>query len=88
MHGDLNHVTPVGLDQGARISTIDEEDISLISVWCNNTAANGKIITSDDARVRARVIVVGVDVESAPWESIGSWIVGEKRREQRSKQCS
>jgi hypothetical protein len=85
MHGDLNRVTPVGLDQGARISTIDKEDISLISVWCNNTAADGEIILSNDARVGARVIVVGVGVESAPWKPIGGWIVGKKRREQWSK---
>lgn len=88
MHGNLNYITPVDLDQGGGISTIDKEDISLVSIWGNNTTANGEIVTSYDTRVGARLIVVGVGVESAPWEPIGSWIVGKKRREQWSKQCS
>jgi hypothetical protein len=80
MHGNLNSVTPVGLDQWAGVGSIDEEDISLISIWGNDTAANGEIITSYDTCVGARVIVVGVRGESAPWISIGGWIVGKKSR--------
>lgn len=88
MQGDLDNVTPVGLDQGGGKSTINEKYISLVTIWGNNTTANGEIITSYDACVGVGVIVVGVGGESAPWEPIGGWIVGKERREEWSKQCS
>lgn len=88
MHGDLNSVTPVSLDHWAGKSTIDEEDISLISVRGNDTTADGEIIGSYNTCVGTRVIVVCASVESAPGIAIGGWIVGKERREEWSRQGS
>lgn len=76
---DDDLVAPIGLYQRPGKGAVDEQDIPLISIWGNDSTADGEIVGSDNSGPWPVSVRVGAPVgELAPGVSAGERVVGEK----------
>lgn len=81
MDGDLDPVTPVGLDGRSGESSIDQKHLSLVAIGSNDTAADSEVVLPGDAGVRPLLVVVGaVRRERAPGNAVGQGVVVQELR--------
>ena len=85
---DLDDVSPVCLDCGARERAVDQEDFTLIAVGSDDATTNGPVIVSDDSSIGTASVGIGpIGSQEAPWESSREG-APEKEREKRRKESS
>lgn len=76
---DDDLVAPIGLYQRPGKGAVDEQDIPLISVWGDDTAADGEVVGPDDSCSWPVPIGVGAPVgELSPGVSAWERVVGEE----------
>ena len=63
LDGDLDHVTPVGLNSRAGVLAVDGEDLALESIRCHGGVGDGPIVTNGAAGGRPVAVEVCVDGE-------------------------
>lgn len=78
---DLDPVSPVCLNGGAGVSSVHQEDLTLISIWGDDTSADGEVIVADDTSAGPLLVVVrAVGCQRAPREAVGQRVVVQKVR--------
>ena len=86
---DLECISPISFDGRAREGTVDQEHAFVDAIGCKVSSSDLEVIGSDDTSHRWVFIGIGVGRGvSAPREACWKWIVGQKSREGRSRQCS
>lgn len=76
--GDLNGITPVGLDSRTGELSVDKNNPEFITIWRNCATADTKIISPNDTSVWIIIIVVSRGIQGAPRVSIWSRVVREE----------
>lgn len=85
LDGNLDHVTPVGLDSRARVLAVDGKDLTLETIRCHGDVGDGPVVTNGAAGVRPVAVEVGIDREVAipaftRSRAIGTGWLGSSRR--------
>ena len=77
LDGDLNPVTPVGLDERARELVVDHKHRSYNTVWLHCGVCDSPVVLARDTCVRDLAWVVRVGVVCAPvspWPKASAWL--------------
>lgn len=78
-----NLVTPVGFDQRPGKSTVDEENISLVSIRRDHPTTKGEFVVSDNTSSWPVPVWVGTPVgKLTPRIAMGQRVVGEEKGEE------
>ena len=75
VHGDLNGISPISLDLGCRISSVDENYRSLDSVRSQDTPTDGEVVRPNYTGEGGDLI--GIRVKSrccSPWKTLRQWV--------------